>query len=247
MLLVPDKRTSPEFLDLSPEAYRPAELEGSLADIRVVNRYLGDRRALLKHLSAKLAACGCADLSGSSGTAPAFTVLDIATGSADIPVAIADWARKAGLAAAITGVDINDQTIEIARKQTARYPEITLQVADGLRLPFPDKSFDFVLCSKTAHHLDDADAVRLIREILRVARRGYLVMDLRRSWIAYGLIYLLTRVFTRNRLTRNDGPLSVLKSFTPNELAALAAGAGASAFTITREPFWLLVLSGEVA
>lgn len=235
MPLIPEKRQGPEILDLAPESYTPEELAGSLADIRAVNRYLGDRRALLKHLSAKTA-----------GSA-AFSVLDVATGSADLPVAIADWARKAGIRATITGVDINEQTIEIARKQTAGYPEIRLQVADGLALPFPDKSFDFVLCSKTTHHMTDQYAVRLIKEMLRVARRGYIVMDLRRSWIAWALIYLLTRVFTRNRLTRNDGPLSVLRSFTPDELAALASSAGASDFTVSKEPFWLLVLSGDVS
>jgi len=70
-------------------------------------------------------------------------------------------------------------------------------------------------------------------------------MDLRRSWIAYALIYLLTRIFTRNRLTRSDGPLSVLKAFTPLELANLASSAGAAHFTLTRELFWLIVLKGD--
>ena len=236
MPLVPEKRQGrPELLDLPSENYSLHELEGSLADLRAVNRYLGDRRTLLKHLSGKVAG------------SPEFTLLDIATGSADLPVAIADWARGKGVRAAITGVDINERTIEIARKQAAGYPEIKLEVADGLRLPFPDSSFDIVFCSKTSHHMTEEENVRLIKEMLRVAKRGYLIMDLRRSWIAYGLIYLLTRLFTGNRVTRHDGPLSVLKAFTPGELSALASSAGASRFTISREPFWLQVLSGDVS
>lgn len=71
-------------------------------------------------------------------------------------------------------------------------------------------------------------------------------MDLRRSWIAYSLIYILTRLLTRNRLTRSDGPLSVLRSYTPGELAALAARSGASVFTVSREPYLLMVLAGKV-
>ena len=232
--LLPEKRNDPEFLDLSPEFYGTEELEGSLADIRVVNRYLGDRRALLKHLSALVSGRG------------AFSVLDIATGSADLPVAIADWAREKGVGAFITAVDINAEAIAAARRQTVGYPEITLAVADGLRLPYADNSFDIVICSKATHHLGEAQGVQLVREMLRVASSGYILMDLRRSWIAWGLIYLLTRLFTRNRLTRNDGPLSVLKSFTAAELAALAESAGGNAFTVSREPFWLLVLAGEI-
>ncbi len=234
MSITPEKRNGLEFLDLPPEVCSAEELEGSLADIRVVNRYLGDRRALLKHLSAKI------------DGKEAVTVLDVATGSADLPVAIAEWARKKGIGIAITGVDINDRSIEIARKVAAGYPEIKLRTADGLDLPFPDRSFDFVLCSKTMHHMKDPEAIRLIQEVLRVARRGYIIMDLRRSWVAYALIYILTRIFTKNRMTRYDGPLSVLKSFTAGELARLASRAGAASFTISKEPFWLLVLSGDI-
>jgi 2-polyprenyl-3-methyl-5-hydroxy-6-metoxy-1,4-benzoquinol methylase len=234
MICIPEKRTAPEYLDLPQDAYALEELEDSLTDIRIINRYLGDLRAVFKHLSPLI------------GDNTAFTLLDVATGSADIPVAISEWSRKKGVSADITAVDINPQTIEIARKHASSHPEIKLQVADGLALPFPDRSFDIVMCSKTAHHLKNEEVVRLVTEMLRVAKRGYLLMDLRRSWIAYFLICLLTRLFTRNRLTRNDGPLSVLKSFTADELAAIATSAGATSFSVSREPFWLLVLAGEV-
>jgi len=231
--LAPKKRTGCEILDLRPEAYSADELDQSHADLRMVNRYLGDQRALLKHLAAKV------------GNRSEFSVLDIATGSADLPVAIAGWARDAGLKATITGVDINERTIELARKHTASHPEIALEAGDVHQLRFPDNSFDFVLCSKTTHHFTDAENIRLIQEMRRIARRGYIILDLQRSWVAYALIYLLTRLLARNRITRNDGPLSVLKAFTEPELAALAKNAGTSRFTISREPFWLLVLSGD--
>ena len=234
MSLTPRKRTGLEFLDLPADVCSTEELEGTLADLRVVNRYLGDTRALLKHLSAQI--------NGNE----AVSLLDVATGSADLPVAVAKWARKRGIGVSMTGVDINLRSIEIARKVTAGYPEITLKVADALALPFPDRSFDYVVCSKTLHHMKDPEAVSLIKEMLRVGRRGYIIIDLRRSWIAYGLIYALTRIFTRNRITRYDGPLSVLKSFTVAELSGLASQAGAASFSIRREPFWLLVLSGEI-
>ncbi|MCM0082424.1 methyltransferase domain-containing protein [Geomonas sp. Red32] len=234
MPFVPQKRTAPEFLDLPPESYGAAELEGTLADIRTINRYLGDSRAVVKHLSRMVAGRG------------SFSVLDIATGSADIPVAVVKWARSRGMRAEVTAVDINERTVDIARRETGAYPEIRLEVADGLSLPFADGSFDVVLCSKTNHHLTDEENVRLIKEMQRLARRGYLVMDLRRSWVAWFLIRMLSTLFTSNRLTRYDGPLSVLKSFTDQELASLARQAGTARFRVSREPFWLLVLAGEV-
>ena len=117
-------------------------------------------------------------------------------------------------------------------------------MADGFELPFPDRNFDFVICSKTLHHFTEQQAVRLLKEAARVTRRGLLILDLRRSWIAYALIGILSRLFTRNRLTRYDGPLSVLKAFTPAEFTALAGEAGVPGFKIVREPFWLMVLVG---
>lgn len=233
---IPERRTLPELTDQPSDAFPREELEGSFHDLTFVNRYLGNGRAVLKQLAAMHA-----ETAGDG-----FTVLDVATGSADIPVAIAKWARQAGVRVGITAVDLDPVGIGIARRRCASYPEITLAVADGFDLPFAVKSFDYVLCSKTMHHFSDERALQLIKEFSRVARRGYIIVDIRRSWIAFILIFLLTRLFSRNRLTRSDGPLSVLKSFTPGELSALASRSGTPVFKVSKEPFWLMVLEGRV-
>lgn len=233
---IPERSSLPELLDLPHDSYARDELEGLLIDLTFVNTHLGNGRAVLKHLAAMNAETADDEI----------TVLDVATGTADIPVTIAKWAREAGIRVRVTAVDIDPNSIIIARKGSEPYPEITLGVADGLDLPFAKKSFDYVLCSKTAHHFTDEKVARMIKEFSRVARRGYIIVDLRRSWIAYILIFLLTRLFSRNRLSRSDGPLSVLKSFTPGELAALASRSGTSVFRVSKEPFWLMVLEGRV-
>ena len=236
MRWIPERRRLPELLDLPPDTYTREELEGALTDLTRVNHHLGNGRAILKHLAAMHAE------TANEG----FTVLDVATGAADIPVTIAAWARQAGIRVGITAVDLDPICIEIARKRCESYPEITLAVADGFALPFANQRFDYVLCSKTAHHFSDEEVVRMIKEFSRVARRGYIIIDLRRSWVAYILIYLLSRFFSRNRLSRSDGPLSVLKSFTAGELASLASRSGTSVFRVSKEPFWLTVLEGRV-
>ena len=236
MRWIPERRRLPELLDLPPDTYTRGELEGALTDLSRVNQYLGNGRAVLKHLATMHAE------TANEG----FTVLDVATGAADIPVTIATWARQAGIRVGITAVDLDPICIEIARKRCESNPEITFAVADGFALPFANQRFDFVLCSKTAHHFSDEEVLRMIKEFSRVARRGYIIIDLRRSWVAYTLIYLLSRFFSRNRLSRSDGPLSVLKSFTAGELASLASRSGTSVFRVSKEPFWLTVLEGRV-
>lgn len=237
-LFLPKRRHGPELIDLDPETYGLAEFAGSLADIRKVNRYLGDYRAILNFFSELVPPV----------TEPLkrpITVLDVATGSADIPLAIVKWARGRKMPIVVTAVDNNLLAVREAVSLTVGYPEISVAVADGFMLPFTAGSFDIVLCSKTLHHFSEEDTVRLLKEINRVASLGYIVMDLRRSWVAWALIAMLTRIFTRNRLTRHDGPMSVLRSYTVPELNTLAERAGLVRRSIARKPFWLMVVWGR--
>ncbi len=238
MFLLPKRRDGLELIDHPPETYSRSEFAGNLADLRKINRYLGENHAILNVFS-NLAS----DIALSSDRP--IRVLDVATGSADIPVAIATWARKHGRKIVVTAVDINPIAVQEAASITQGYPEITVAVADGLSLPFKDESFDIVLFTKTLHHFSEDDDVRILKELDRVAAGGYIIMDLRRSWVAWVLITMLTRLFTRNRLTRHDGPMSVLRSYTDTELGALAEKAGLSGHSVTREAFWLIAVSGR--
>jgi len=238
MSLIPGRRRSLELIDLPLESYSPFEFAESLADIRKVNRFLGDHHASLKYFSCLVPACG-------GGFARPIRVLDVATGSSDIPAAIVKWARAKRIPIEVTTVDNNPLAVREAAAFTSAYPEITVSLADGLSLPFADGSFDIVLCAKTLHHFGEEDTVRLLREIVRVAAIGYIVMDLRRSWVAWALITILTRLFSRNRLTRHDGPMSVLRSYTAPELDVLAERAGFAGHRVVKEPFWRLVVWGR--
>jgi SAM-dependent methyltransferase len=155
------------------------------------------------------------------------------------------WARGRGIKVIVTAVDINPLAVREAAAFTREYPEITVAIADGFSLPFADGSFDIVLCAKTMHHFNEEETVRLLKETGRVAAIGYIIMDLRRSWVAWLLISLLARIFSQNRLTRHDGPMSVLRSYTVTELGALADSAGLSGCRIVKQPLWLMVLSGR--
>src|SRR5947208_3314973 len=81
---------------------------------------------------------------------------------------------------------------------------------------------DYVLQSLTLHHFDDEGAVRILREMNRVAKRGLFVIDLHRNPIAYFLYTTVGHLFLHNRLIREDGALSILRSFKPDELRAIA-------------------------
>jgi hypothetical protein len=104
-----------------------------------------------------------------------------------------------------------------------------------------------VLLSLTLHHFEHADQIRALREAARVARRSVIVNELERCRPNYwGARLLAATRWRRNRLTRHDGPLSVLRAFTPAELAGLAAEAGLGECTVDRRYFFRLVLRADV-
>lgn len=218
---------------LDEQRHDMAELEQSLGHVASVNRWLGGVRAVLTHVRPLLR--------------PNVTlrILDLATGSADIPVAIAREAKRKRAHVEITAADIHPQILEIAAKRCKNFADIHVQQADALALPFDDKRFNVSILSMALHHFEAGDQITVLREMSRVTRDLVIVNDLERTRLNYVGAKLLSMTLWRgNRLTRHDGPLSVLRSFTPRELEALARNAGMRG-NVVRHFFQRIVLEAE--
>ncbi|HEX7345380.1 MAG TPA: methyltransferase domain-containing protein [Candidatus Limnocylindrales bacterium] len=194
-----------------------AALVGNLRDLARFNRHLGGVDLSARAIQAL--APGTAEVS----------ILDVGTGGADIPLALIERGRAAARLVRVTGVDDRPEVLEAATLADPRVTatgELTLHVADGRSLPFADESFDVAHASLLTHHLEPDAARRTLAEMARVARLGVVVNDLVRCRRAFLGAWLLSRVATRNRLTRNDAPLSVRRAYSFAELTALMAAAG---------------------
>jgi 2-polyprenyl-3-methyl-5-hydroxy-6-metoxy-1,4-benzoquinol methylase len=209
---------------------RPAlfvDLAQSLADIARLNALFGGRLITLMHVKRLLA---------HAPRQRAITVLDVGTGGADIPRALARWARRAGRRIRILALDRDPAMLAFARHATVAYPEIVLLQGDALAMPLRPGSVDLVISALTLHHLEPAAAMRYLAAMDRTARIGLVVNDLMRSRAAYIVVWLATRALTRNRMSRHDGPLSVLRAYTPDEVRALCEKAGLFAVRVLRYP-----------
>ena len=89
---------------------------------------------------------------------------------------------------------------------------------DAFQLPFGDDSFDYAHSALFLHHFRDQEIVSLLGEMRRVASRGIVVNDLERHPIAYHAIRVLSRIFIRSPIVRNDAPLSVRRGFRSEDL-----------------------------
>ncbi len=223
--------TTEELLDAPHQ--EPAELAASLDQVAQVDRLFGGSRALRRHLRPFL-------------SHSELKVLDVGTGNGRVAAELARWSAGQGVRWSVTGLDNHPDVVEVARRgPLGASPELTLVRGDALALPFPDRSFDVVCCTLTLHHFDDEAAVRLVGEMARVARRSVLVNDLERNSLNYLSARALSLTLWRsNRLTRNDGPLSVLRSFTVPELLAIGTRSGLQAPRVTRHFPFRLVLEG---
>jgi 2-polyprenyl-3-methyl-5-hydroxy-6-metoxy-1,4-benzoquinol methylase len=205
-----------------------ADLAQSLADIARLNAVFGGRHITLVHVKRLLA------------DAPrdrTITILDVGTGGADIPRTLARWARRAGRRIRILALDRDEGMLACARHATAAYPEIILLQGDGLGLPVRPGSIDVVISALTLHHLEPAAAVRYLMEMDAAARLGLVVNDLVRGRAAYAVVWLATRALTRNPMSQHDGPLSVLRAYTPAEVQTLCEKAGLFTARVLRYPY----------
>ena len=227
---LPSRREATELLDET--GHNPVELAANLRDIRLVNRLGGGTRVVLRHLPALLAEVP---------PDREAIILDLATGSADIPLAIIAWARRRGQRLRMVASDGSDEILAVAGRRVQRADAVeAIQVVryDALAVPLPDGAVDIVLCSLALHHFAPPDATRLLREMARLGRHGFILNDICRSMPGYAAAWLSSRLATHNRLTRHDMPLSVLRAYTPTELSALLDTAAITDATVHRHPLF---------
>jgi len=204
-MLTPARRRGIEYLD--DPSFDSAIATRSLQDVARANLLFGGRRAVLKELVGYFRA---ARARGETS----LVLLDVGTGLGDIPRAARAIALRHGLALRTVGLEISPP-LSLAAIPGA----LECVCGDARRLPFSDQSVDLVTCSQVLHHFDAQDAGPLLRELTRVARVGVIVSDLRRSWIAVGLLWIASFPLGFHPVSRHDGVLSILRGYTAPELS----------------------------
>jgi SAM-dependent methyltransferase len=191
-------------------------LEEDLRNLRVLNRCLGGSRTVLRGVDRAVHRQGLRQ----------FSLLDVGTGSADIPATIVGWARRKHLSAQIVGLEAEPVTTQNALMQTRHLPEISIVRGDASQPPFSPCSFDFVLASQLLHHFSEQTIVANLQAWSRLAQRAIIITDLVRHPVAYYGIGCLIRLATRNVMTLTDAPLSVKRAFTVAEWRGLLTRSG---------------------
>jgi ubiquinone/menaquinone biosynthesis C-methylase UbiE len=231
------KQRSYQLENIDRGTYTAEEYEKCIVELQRVNEWLGDSRAVRRTLLRDIDNAGL----------QTFSVLDVGAGSGELLRVTAEWARSSGRPAFLTGLELNATMAKAILEDSPQFPEINSVRATAFQLPFPDRQVDYVLTSLFTHHFTDTQVVTLLREMARVARRGICVIDLHRHPIAYYFYTTIGKLMLHNRLLRQDGALSIRRSFKPDELLALARQAELPNVSVERHFPYRLVLRASWA
>ncbi len=225
MLSFKTRIDKPERLDTGD--YTPEEYAVWLGEMRRIHNFFGELRALKKTLLREIA----------NSLQSNVSLLDVGAGSGYLLGEVAK--NNIGKRAFLVGAEVNAEAATSIRASGAESVQ-----CDALRLPFANAQFDHAFCTLMLHHLNDEDAVKLLAEMARVSRGKIFVVDLNRDRTAYYMYRLFAPVFFQ-RLTVEDGALSILRSRTRGELHSLAEEANLKQIEVVRSRLNRLILSAS--
>lgn len=196
--------------DISFEAIRR-----NMEELDVINNRLGGHRVTLNALDFILKNLQEKDR---------FNIAEIGSGGGDNLAAIQRWARRKSLQLNLTGIDINPHCVAFARE---RYPGITFINSDYRSVSFSEKP-DIIFSSLFCHHFADEELMQQLQWMQENSKFGFFINDLHRHPFAFHSIKMLTKLFSKSELVKNDAPLSVLRGFRKKEWVDLLKEAGLS-------------------
>jgi ubiquinone/menaquinone biosynthesis C-methylase UbiE len=114
-------------------------------------------------------------------------------------------------------------TGQTRNSQARNRDEVARIAASAFQIPLRNSSVDVVTSSHFFHHFSPEENVAILGESLRVARRGVIVTDTRRNVLPLAFMKLVGALKLVGSITAYDGPASVLRGYTVEELPAVVS------------------------
>jgi len=205
---------------LDADEIKTSLLYQNLKELDFINTYLGGHAISIKGLKYLL-----------SKKTKINSIIDIGCGGGDSIKAIANWATKNKHTFQLAGIDLKQDCIDFSKKNCAPFPEIKF-ICDDFRNAFKqDNQIDVVHAALFCHHFTEDELVGFIK-LCNQHKAIFVINDLERNPIAYYAIKILTKLFSKSPLVKNDAPLSVLRGFKKTEWKAILQTANSQNFVL---------------
>ncbi|WP_026976229.1 methyltransferase domain-containing protein [Flavobacterium tegetincola] len=198
---------APEIMD--DFALEGEELRDALDKIAKINQLLGGNKLTLN---------GLKEILNERDKNTSFTIADVGCGNGDMLRKIADFGIKNGYNFKLIGIDANAFTINHAINLSSDYRNINYLCEDIFTMNLAELQCDVIVCTLTLHHFKDSEIMDILSIFKNSSKLGMVINDLQRSAVAYRLFQILCVLFQLNRMSREDGLVSILRGFKKKEL-----------------------------
>jgi len=216
-----------QLTELMDEPCSRDELRACLRDLARLNRWFLGYRPILDWLGKVVPLCPNRPLQ----------ILDVACGYGDTLRRIELWAQTRGIAVELIGIDLNADAIAIAAEATPSTSAIRWVASDVFAFQ-PDKPVQLIVSSLFTHHLVEPDVVRFVQWMESTAQFGWFINDLSRAAIPYHLLRIFSKIAGLHRFVQHDGPVSIARSFVPEDWRRISAAAGLDQDDVFIQPVW---------
>ncbi len=183
-------------------------IDQALKELQVANKYLGGISTTKEGLNYLIDRRNHKNLS----------VLDVGAGASDILQYLSNNFHVFNIA----GFDLNKRTCRILRAKSIK----NIICADSLNIPIKEKQFDVIHASLFFHHFTEEQIKKMISEFLKISRTGIIINDLRRTVFALLGIKIISSLFSKSEMFKNDGPLSVRRGFEKSDWVKILSEIG---------------------
>jgi len=198
------------------------EMRQTLHELKMVNKLLGGNKVLTQGLSKIIRRYPQSH----------YNIADIGCGGGDMVRVMAEWAKKQNISITVHALDANPNIIEMAKVNLKDLPNVKFHTADVFDDLFAQEKMDIITCTLFTHHFTDEELIKMFSGFKRRAKLGLIINDLHRHPFAYYSIKYITRLFSKSAMVKNDGPLSVLRSFKSYDLKSLLHLSGWKKYSI---------------
>lgn len=160
------------------------------------------------------------------------TVADLGCGGGDILIEMAKIAKREKRSIRFTGIDANPHIVEYAQTHTAEWENIDFKAQNIFNDNFRQSQFDVVHCCLFLHHFTETELIQIFKHLKSQITTAIIFNDLHRHWLAYYSIKIITRLFSRSYMVRNDAAVSVARGFKKEEINRLMTACDIKNYTL---------------
>ncbi len=196
------------------------DIKQNMLELDTINTLLGGHAITIK---------GVAKLIGNLTN---IHICEIGCGGGDNLIAINKYCQQKNITVRFTGIDIKQACIDFAATRPELQHKTTWLVSDYQQAVF-DTQPHIIFSSLFCHHFTNEELVFQLQWMRKNSQIGFFINDLQRNFLAYYSIKIITQIFSKSYLVKNDAPVSVARSFTRNEWLDLLQHAAIKNYTIT--------------